>query len=193
MILAVSVFFNFTSLAFAVEEAHVEHEVQHIEKELEQAEQGVHEAEHGAVPWPYYLQWGLLLLTFGVGLNYMLRVRRLRKLEKKPDALKLAARKLREAAPEKVVEWIPPTLRPVLIPKHEALTYLFAVLVVAVFALGYHPLMETYHEPPVLAFLKFILLSASGLLVMLYGVLGRLTHEEHEEEEHRGHASVRGH
>lgn len=193
LILAVLVIFNVTSFAFAVEEAHVKHEAQHIEHELEHAEHEEHEAEHGAAPLPYYLQWGLLLFTFGVGLNYALRVRRLRKLEKKPDALKLAAEKLRETIPKKIVEWMPPTLRPILIPKHEGLAYLFTALVVVIFALGYHPSMEGYHEPPILVLPKFILLGVSGLLVMLYGVLGRLAHEEHEEEEHGGHAPVRGH
>ncbi len=63
-------------------------------------------------------------------------------------------------------------------PRHEGITlaYVLTIFVLLYFALGYYPAVVEYHEPGIASLLKFLLLIATGILVTLYGVLGR--HEE---------------
>lgn len=64
-------------------------------------------------------------------------------------------------------------------PKHEGiiLAYLVTLLFFAYYILGYSPLLEEYHEAPLLTVLRVLLLLLCGALVTFYGVLGR--HDEH--------------
>lgn len=64
-------------------------------------------------------------------------------------------------------------------PRHEGtgLAYALIVLVFIFFALGYYPSVAEYHESGLVSLFKFLLLLITGILVTLYGVLGR--HEEH--------------
>jgi len=62
--------------------------------------------------------------------------------------------------------------------------YFLALLTVLVLSLNYHPDIKRFHEPPLIGLIKFLLFLISGVLLTLYGVLGR--HDEHEEGAHGG-------
>ncbi len=62
--------------------------------------------------------------------------------------------------------------------------YFLTFLALLVLSLNYHPDVKHFHEPPSIGLIKFLLFLISGVLLTLYGVLGR--HDEHEESAHGG-------
>ncbi|MDP3013695.1 MAG: hypothetical protein Q8M92_05590 [Candidatus Subteraquimicrobiales bacterium] len=130
-----------------------------------------HGDAHHAAPFYYYVQWVLLFLVLGLGLNYVLSLRFAKKL-------KLPFSKIKKV---KVNNWIPPTLR----PKHEGLAYIITGAVMAIFLIGYTPAVFNYHESTPLIVIRLVLYLLAGIFVTTYGVLGR--HDEHEEEAHSSH------
>lgn len=57
--------------------------------------------------------------------------------------------------------------------KKTGLGALLVALIFLYFGLGYYPSLQSFHEASAIGFLKFVLMISTGILVVIYGVLGK--------------------